>query len=232
MESYTESYFGLPPVGFPRSARPLKHTESNSFKPTATIYIWIKVVFHTTSRASQSGPPSTYLWKCCYRTHMQLYFDWHLKVALPTWQPSPFQIRMFFIWVFCTELQNIIFRMKISALSNLVLASCRFPRTCFGTLLFANLDIYMVYTNSSMGRKPCWVFYPQLRFTRNGSEGKEIIWFKVQWAPKMGFITQTWPTIHSMNQAMKIQWSPTENAVQIPIQLYKSQILNRIPRKS
>ena len=50
--------------GFPWPAQPFKHTESNSFKHTATTFKytnWIELVFHTTSGALPSGPPSTYL---------------------------------------------------------------------------------------------------------------------------------------------------------------------------
>ena len=51
--------------GFPWSARPFKHTESNSFRHTVTTFIcqykytnWCFILV-TTSWASRSGPPST-----------------------------------------------------------------------------------------------------------------------------------------------------------------------------
>ena len=53
--------------GFPWSARPFKHTESNSFRHTVTTFIcqykytnWCFILV-TTSWASRSGPPSTYV---------------------------------------------------------------------------------------------------------------------------------------------------------------------------
>jgi hypothetical protein len=59
ISKYTNWYFRLPPGRVSWPARPFQHTESNCLH--IHLNIRIELVFHTTSGASRSRPPSTYL---------------------------------------------------------------------------------------------------------------------------------------------------------------------------
>ena len=82
----------------------------------ACVWICVYIYIYIDEYVTQCKTVCTFVcWCASIRTHMHIFRLAFERLFLPICRPSPFQVRMCWTWVFCTELQNMTYRMKMSA---------------------------------------------------------------------------------------------------------------------